>query len=111
MHEVEDDDAWAEVKALVGTIDDDELIDEGVGVHTLLFRLFNERGVRVFDAQPVREQCSCSPARVEDVLRSLGEDDIRAAAEDGMVRMTCEFCSTHYQFAVSDLVDRNDAET
>lgn len=109
--EENDDDAWTEVKALVGTIDDGELIDADVGVHTLLFLLFNERGVRVFEPQVVHEQCSCSPQKVEAVLRSLGEEDLKDAATDGMVQMTCEFCSTNYHYALADLVEPGNVET
>jgi molecular chaperone Hsp33 len=41
-------------------VGDDELTDPAVPVETLLYRLFHERGVRVFNAAPVRDQCSCS---------------------------------------------------
>ena len=99
----EDDDAWAEVKALVGTVDDDELIDEGVGVHALLFRLFHERGVRVFDAQDIRERCTCTREKVAGVLDSLSDDDRAEATRDGRITITCEFCSTVYEFAPGDL--------
>ena len=30
----------------------------------LLYRLFHERGVRVFEAQPVHEECRCSRERI-----------------------------------------------
>ena len=45
-----EDDAWTEAQSLVGTIQDDELTDPMVPVETLLFRLFHERGVRVYRA-------------------------------------------------------------
>lgn len=94
----EDDDAWAEVKALLGTVDDDELIDEGVGVHTLLFRLFHERGVRVHEARPLAERCTCSRRKVADVLGRLSDVDKAEAESDGRIVITCEFCSTAYAF-------------
>lgn len=99
IHAVDDDDAWAEVKALIGTVDDDELIDEGVGVHALLYRLFHERGVRVFDAQDVQEKCTCSRDKVAGVLGSLSDEDRAEAVRDGRIVITCEFCSTAYEFA------------
>ncbi|WP_306127185.1 Hsp33 family molecular chaperone HslO, partial [Roseitalea sp. MMSF_3516] len=102
VDEVEDDDAWAEVKALVGTVDDDELVDEAVGVHALLYRLFHERGVRVYDPQDVREQCTCSRDRVRAVLASLSDEDRAEAAQDGTIAIKCEFCSTVYEFDKDD---------
>ena len=94
----EDDDAWAEVKALLGTIDDDELIDESIGVHTLLFRLFHERGVRVHDARPLAERCTCSRRKVAAILGTLSDADRAEAESDGRIVITCEFCSTAYAF-------------
>lgn len=98
IHELEDDDAWAEVKALLGTVEDDELIDESVGVHTLLFRLFHERGVRVNDAQPIAEKCTCSRDKVAAVLDTLSAADKAEAEKNGVITITCEFCSTVYEF-------------
>lgn len=102
IHELEDDDAWAEVKALLATIDDDELIDEGVGVHRLLFRLFHERGVRVYDPQAIGERCTCSREKVAAVLESLSDADKAEAGTDGTITITCEFCSTAYTFRTED---------
>ncbi len=55
-NEEESDDAWVEAVALTGRSQDDELTDPAVPVERLLYRLFHERGVRVFDAAEVRDQ-------------------------------------------------------
>ena len=54
------DQAWLEAVALVGTVEHTELLDPDVGSERLLFRLFNEHGVRVFEGTHVEDQCSCS---------------------------------------------------
>jgi molecular chaperone Hsp33 len=97
-----DDDAWTEVKSLLGTVADDELVDEGVGVHTLLYRLFHERGVTVSEPGPVHDQCSCSRERVAEVLQSLTAEERADSVENGEIAVKCEFCSTTYRFAPSD---------
>ena len=50
------------------------------------------------DQRPLRFDCSCSRERVADVLRSLGEDEARAAAAEGMAEIRCEFCGQRYHF-------------
>ncbi len=45
---VTEDDAWVEGRSLVETVEDIELIDPAVSTERLLYRLFHERGVRVF---------------------------------------------------------------
>lgn len=96
--DVEEDDAWAEAASLVSTIEDHELIDPEVPVERLLYRLFHERGVRVYDSMPVQEQCSCSRGRIEGVLRGFSAEEITDSIEDGAISVTCEFCSAKYRF-------------
>ncbi len=92
------DDAWDEARSLVGTIESSELTDPQVGSERLLYRLFHERGVRVFDAVPVRDECSCSREKIEGVLRGFTAEEITDCIEDGRISVTCEFCSTKYEF-------------
>src|ERR1700742_1099845 len=57
---VAEDDAWVEGQSLIGTVEDVELIDPDLSGERLLYRLFHERGVRVFKPLPIHAQCSCS---------------------------------------------------
>jgi molecular chaperone Hsp33 len=93
-----EDDAWLEAQSLAGTIEDDELTDPALSVETLLFRLFHERGVRVFNAAPVRDQCSCSREKVTGVLANFTAEEIAESTEDGHISVTCEFCGKKYGF-------------
>lgn len=101
--EPEDDDAWAEVKALIGTIADEELLDENLGAHGVLYRLFHERGVRVFEGQNVVDRCSCSREKVADVLKSFSPEQRADSVEDGKILIVCEFCSASYAFAPDEI--------
>ncbi len=96
--EGEEDDAWVEAKSLVSTTEDHELIDPEVPAERLLYRLFHERGVRVFDPVSVRDQCSCSRERIVGVLRSFSAEEITESIEDGAITVTCEFCGLKYGF-------------
>lgn len=96
--DVEEDDAWAEATSLVSTVEDHELIDPDVPAERLLYRLFHERGVRVYDSMPVREQCSCSRDRIHGVLSSFSAEEITDSIEDGEISVTCEFCGQKYSF-------------
>lgn len=92
-----EDDAWVEAKALVDTVEDHELVDPAVSSERLLYRLFHERGVRVFDGQPVHEGCRCSRERIMRMLRNFSAEDRRdMVGEDGRIGVTCEFCSRVY---------------
>ena len=96
--DVGEDESWVEARALAGTIQDDELTDPAVPVENLLFRLFNQRGVRVFRAAGVRDQCSCSREKITGVLSNFSAEEITESTENGAISVTCEFCGTKYEF-------------
>src|SRR3984893_12325883 len=97
-HTVKEDDAWVEGQSLIGTVEDVELIDPDLSGERLLYRLFHERGVRVFHPLPLRAQCSCSREAVSAMLNSFAPQDRAEMVKDGKVVVTCEFCSSVYQF-------------
>jgi len=103
----EEDDSWVEVQALVGTVEPSELTDPTLGVERLLYRLFHERGVRVFDPAPVVDDCSCSEAKVRSVLESFTAEEIVESIEDGRIHVTCEFCSADYSFDPAEFSPKN----
>jgi molecular chaperone Hsp33 len=97
-HSVDEDDAWLEGQSLMQTVEDVELIDPELSGERLLFRLFHQRGVRVFAPLPVRAKCSCSRDAVASMLARFSKDDRADMIEDGKVVVTCEFCSSVYEF-------------
>jgi molecular chaperone Hsp33 len=97
-HIVADDDAWVEGQSLIATVEDVELIDPDLSGERLLYRLFHERGVRVFPSLPLRAQCSCSREAVSSMLKSFAAKDRAEMVKDGKVAVTCEFCSSVYEF-------------
>ena len=97
-HQVEEDDAWVEGQSLISTVEDVELIDPDLSGERLLYRLFHERGVRVFPPLPLRAQCSCSRDAVSGMLKSFAPTERAEMVKDGKVVVTCEFCSSVYEF-------------
>jgi len=95
---VAEDDAWVEGQSLIATVEDIELIDPDLSGERLLYRLFHERGVRVFAPLPLRAQCSCSREAVASMLKSFSPADRADMVKDDKVVVTCEFCSSVYQF-------------
>jgi molecular chaperone Hsp33 len=107
-HVIPEDEAWVEGRSLIATVDDIELIDPELSSERLAYRLFHERGVRVFRAAPIQAQCSCSRDSVENMLRSFSQDDRDDMVEDGKITVTCEFCSSTYVFSPDDVAVKSD---
>ena len=92
------DEAWREAQFLFETVGEDELIDPTLTPETLLYRLFHERGVRLFAARPLTAFCRCSEERIVSVLRAFGPDERADMVEpDGCIHVTCEYCSREYK--------------
>jgi molecular chaperone Hsp33 len=96
---------WARAKALAETVEDHELLDPMLPPDRLLYRLFHEEQVRAFRAIPLNSYCSCSQARVEELLRRFSAEDLAEMVVDGEVWVTCEFCNRRYRFDPASFTD------
>jgi molecular chaperone Hsp33 len=98
--------AWVRSQAFFETIGEDELLDPTISAETLLFRLFHEDGVRVFEPKQLQAFCRCSHERIESVLKSFDQAERADMVEDdGHIRVTCEYCSRVYAIDPATLVD------
>jgi len=96
---------WTRAKALAETVEDHELLDPMLPPDRLLYRLFHEEQVRAFRAIPLESYCSCSKARVEELLRRFSAEDLADMVVDGEVWVTCEFCNSRYRFNPASFAD------
>ena len=98
-----DDDEWTEARAHAATTEDHELIDPTLSAERLLYRLFHERGVRVFAPTALVEACRCSSGRIDAMLQNFSAGERRdMIGDDGMIEVTCEFCSVKRVFNPAD---------
>jgi molecular chaperone Hsp33 len=96
---------WTRAKALAETVEDHELLDPMLPPDRLLYRLFHEEKVRAYRAVPLTSYCSCSEARVEELLRRFSAEDLAEMVVDGKVSVTCEFCNRSYRFDPAAFAD------
>jgi molecular chaperone Hsp33 len=98
------DDAWHTAKTLMQSVRRDELVDPALGPEALIFRLFNSMEPHVAPAKDVRDQCRCSPQRVETMLKQLNPDEIAELGDDdGFIDINCEFCKTNRRISVDTI--------
>jgi molecular chaperone Hsp33 len=96
----EEDEAWRRAVVLMSSVTAAELLDPKLKPSELLFRLYHEDGVRLYDVKSVCQKCRCSEEKVKSTLASFPKDEIAEMADDGMVSVVCEFCKTEYVFPV-----------
>jgi molecular chaperone Hsp33 len=103
------EDGWRRAMVLMSSATASELVDPGLSPHRLLFHLFHEDGVRVFDTQPLAARCRCSRERIETILRAFPADELDDMAKERVTTVTCEFCSTRYVFDADEIRHLNSA--
>lgn len=96
---------WSRIQTLGETITSEELLT--LPPATILRRLFLEEsvenGVRSFPPRPISFACRCSRSKVADVLRMLGQDEVKSIIdEQGVVETICDFCAKPYRFDAVD---------
>jgi molecular chaperone Hsp33 len=90
-------DAWNRTNLLANTVQHIELLE--LSSEDLLGRLFHEEDVRLYEPNAVRFLCSCSRDSVSNMLRMLGEEEIKSIIEErGELEVHCDFCNQHYRF-------------
>jgi molecular chaperone Hsp33 len=89
---------WVKARLLLDTVEDHELLDPTLTPELLLYRLYHEDGVTVYPATPLERHCTCSRERIGEVLKRFSAEDRADMLENGVITVTCEFCSTVYRF-------------
>lgn len=95
---------WNHACSLATTVQDEELLE--LKSEKLLYRLFHEGPVRLFDPSDIRFHCTCSRERTRHALSLIDPREIsELLAELGSIAMECEFCNQEYRFDRHDLSD------
>lgn len=101
---VVDDDTWNHIESLLLTLSSKEFLDFSIDYETLLYRLFHEGEVTVFNTLQLQAKCRCSKERIKAFLTTLSPEELEGLVEKGHLQMTCEFCNHQYEFDRKDLM-------
>ncbi|NAT79633.1 Hsp33 family molecular chaperone HslO [Dickeya dadantii] len=89
---------------LTATVKGEELF--GLPADEVLYRLYHQENVTLYEPQPVAFQCHCSRERCADALMTLPADEVSdILGQDGQIDMHCDYCGSHYLFSVQDIAD------
>lgn len=89
---------------LTDTIKAEELFT--LPANDVLWRLYHEEEVTLYDPQDVEFKCTCSRERCADALRTLPDEEINSIlAEEGEIDMHCDYCNSHYVFNAMNIAE------
>jgi molecular chaperone Hsp33 len=90
-------DDFEHLAQLTNTIKADEIFS--LQAEALLYRLYHQETVSLFDPQAVTYQCGCSSNKCLSAIAQIEGSEIeKILAEQGKISMTCDYCLTTYDF-------------
>lgn len=93
---------WREAKTLVDTLSTEELM--ALPSQEIMHRLFHQDDVRFLGQTALHFACSCSKAKMENALVSLGREELESILlEQGQIDIQCEFCQKGFIFDQEDV--------
>ena len=70
----------------------------------MLYRLYHQEEVTLYEPQDVCFRCTCSRERCAGALLTLPDDEIlEMLEEDGKIEMHCDYCGSDYAFDAMDM--------
>lgn len=95
---------------LTNTIKPEEIFS--LASEDLLYRLYHQEEVRIFEPQAVSYKCSCSEDKCLSTISQIEPSELESIiAEQGSVSMTCDYCMTTYKFERPQLAQFIDGTT
>jgi molecular chaperone Hsp33 len=95
----EDDEKWRNAVIIMSSITTQELLNPSIQTNDLLYRLYHENGVRIYDKKLIKFQCRCSSKKIIAALASFPAKELNnMKTSQGSIVATCEFCLTAYEY-------------
>ncbi len=93
---------WEHVAVMAGSTRHEELVDPGLSLEALIWRLFHEeREVRVEHLAELSRGCRCSIEHYRSVLSRFGDAELaEMRGDDGLIPVDCAFCSRMFAIEV-----------
>ena len=95
-------DDFEHLAQLTNTIKAEEIFS--LEAESLLYRLYHQEKVSLFDPQTVSYRCGCSSNKCLSAIAQVEPSEIEAIlAEQGKMSITCDYCLTTYDFFAEQL--------
>ena len=97
--EENNEEIWQNSLNFLSTLGKEEFLSTNLTTEEILYRLFNELEVTVYDEIIIKDQCRCSEEKIKFAIKNLSKKELRDIADEkGNVKVVCEFCKTERIF-------------
>ena len=99
IDEEQNTEVWENSVSFLSTLKKEEFLSVSLTSDDILYRLFNEVGVTVYNKIVVQDKCRCSKEKVEFAINNLNKDELNEISDEkGNIKVICEFCKTERFF-------------
>lgn len=103
------EDDFDHLARLTETVKNDELF--GLEAEEVLYRLYHQENVKVYEPNAVTFKCSCSRERSASAIAAIERQEVeQMIAESGNIKLHCDYCGADYEFDsvdISAIFDQN----
>ena len=79
-------------------------LHDGENIFTIVEELFSGNKIEILNTMPILHRCRCSRENMFNLLRMLGQEEIKDMIEkDHGASITCTFCTKEYNFSGDEL--------
>jgi molecular chaperone Hsp33 len=90
------------LEQLTNTVKEEELFT--LPANDLLYRLYNQEKVQVFEPHPVEFHCGCSRERSASAIMSIAKEEVyNILKTEGSIALHCDYCGSNYSFDENDV--------
>ena len=91
---------WGNSLNFLSTLGKEEFLSTNITSEEILYRLFNELEITVYDKIIIRDQCRCSEEKIKLAIKNLSKKELAEISDhNGNVKVVCEFCKKERIFA------------
>ena len=97
--EESNEEVWQDSLNFLSTIRKEEFLSTNLTSEEILYRLFNELEITVYDEIIIKNQCRCSEQKIKFAIKNLSKKELKEIAdENGNIKVVCEFCKKEIIF-------------
>ena len=94
------EEVWQNSLNFLSTLGKEEFLSTDITSEEILYRLFNELEIRIYQKIIIKDQCRCSEEKIKLAINNLNKKELKEIADqNGKVKVVCEFCKTERIFS------------
>ena len=91
---------WQNSLNFLSTLGKEEFLSTNITSEEILYRLFNELEITIYDKIIIRNQCRCSEEKIKLAIKNLSKKELAEISDhNGNVKVVCEFCKIERIFS------------